>query len=95
MNARELLHRLEGLGVELAGKDHACVAGAKAVLEVGGQKLVRFVKGGGSYASSGDRRLVFGLGKGRPGRLTVTWPGGREQTFDGLAAGRYHRIVQE
>jgi enediyne biosynthesis protein E4 len=82
------------LGVELVGRDHACVVGARAVLEVDGRRQTRFAKGGGSYASSGDRRFVFGLGKARPGRLTVTWPGGREQRFDGLAADRYHRIVQ-
>ncbi len=82
------------LGVQLVGRSNACVVGARAVLEVGGQRLARFVKGGGSYASSGDRRLIFGLGTGKPGRLTVTWPDGSEERFDGLAAGRYHRIVQ-
>jgi enediyne biosynthesis protein E4 len=82
------------LGVELVGKDNACVVGARAVLEVDGKRLTRFAKGGGSYASSGDRRLVFGLGTAKPGRLTVTWPDGSEQRFDGLAAGRYHRLAQ-
>jgi hypothetical protein len=83
------------LGVELAGKDNACVVGARAILDVNGSRMTRFVKGGGSYASSGDRRLVFGLGKTTPGHLTVIWPNGKEQRFDGLTAGRYHRIVQE
>ncbi len=82
------------LGVQLAGKDNACAVGARAVLEVDGQPLTRFLKGGGSYLSAGDRRLVFGLGNAKPGRLTVTWPDGTEQRFDGLAADRYHRIVQ-
>jgi enediyne biosynthesis protein E4 len=82
------------LGVELLGTDHACVVGAKAVLETSGQRQTRFTKGGGSYASSGDRRLLFGLGKETTGRLTVTWPDGSEQRFDGLAVDRYHRIVQ-
>jgi hypothetical protein len=27
-------------------------------------------------------------------RLTVTWPGGAREHFDGLAADRYHRIVE-
>jgi hypothetical protein len=82
------------LGVELQGKDHACVVGAKAVFEAGGRRLTRFTKGGGSYASSGDRRLLFGLGDETAGRLTVTWPDGSEQHFDGLAVDRYHRIRQ-
>lgn len=83
------------LGVELAGKDHACVVGARAVLEVDGQRLTRFAKAGGSYVSSADRRLIFGLGNSAPGKLTVNWPDGTEQTIDGLAPGRYHRIEQK
>ncbi|MBX9628460.1 MAG: CRTAC1 family protein [Gemmataceae bacterium] len=82
------------IGVRLVGKDHACVVGAKAAWEAGGRRQTRFVKGGGSYASSGDRRLLFGLGAEPAGRLVVTWPDGTEQTFDGLAADRYYRITQ-
>jgi hypothetical protein len=83
------------LGVELVGKDHADVVGAKVELQVGQRTLTRFAKGGGSYLSSGDRRLLFGLGQeAKPGRLTVTWPDGTRQHFDGLAADRYHRIHQ-
>lgn len=81
------------LGVELAGKDHACVVGAKAVLDVNGQRQTRFVKGGGSYASSGDRRLLFGLGPATAAKLTVTWPDGSMRQFDQLEIDRYHRIV--
>src|SRR5262249_7004434 len=83
------------LGVQLVGTDRACVVGARVELRVGKLTLTRFAKGGGSYLSSGDRRLVFGLGKeGQPGRLTVTWPDGTRQHFDGLAADRYHQIIQ-
>ncbi len=53
------------LGVELAGKDHADVVGAKVRLEAGGRTQWRFAKGGGSYASSGDRRP--GVRTGRHG----------------------------
>jgi hypothetical protein len=83
------------LGVELVGKGHADVVGARAELRDGRRTLTRFAKGGGSYLSSGDRRLVFGLAEQtEPGRLTVTWPGGAQQHFDGLAVDRYYRIVQ-
>jgi hypothetical protein len=83
------------LGVQLAGKDHADVVGARVELQAGGRTLTRFAKGGGSYLSSGDRRLLFGLGReSNPGRLTVTWPDGSKQHFDGLAADRYHRVTQ-
>ena len=82
------------LGVRLEGKDHACTVGARAVWEVNGQRQTRFVKGGCSYASSGDRRLLFGLGAEKTGRLIVTWPDGTEQKFDGLAVDRYYRLTQ-
>jgi hypothetical protein len=83
------------LGVELAGKGHADVVGAKVVLDRGGCKQTGFARGGGSYASSGDRRHVFGLGaEGTVGRVTVVWPDGEQQHWDGLAVDRYHRLVQ-
>src|SRR5262249_8092533 len=50
------------LGVSLATKDHADVVGARVVLEAAGRKQTRFAKGGGSYASANDPRMVFGLG---------------------------------
>jgi hypothetical protein len=82
------------LGVELVGKEHADVVGARLILEVTGRKLTRFAKGGGSYLSSGDRRHLFGLGSvDRVGRLTVVWPSGQEQHWDGLAVDRYWRLT--
>jgi hypothetical protein len=57
----------------------------------GGGKQTRFAKAGGSYLSSSDRRLLFGLGAERSGRLTVEWPGGQKQTFEGVTADRYYR----
>ncbi len=82
------------LGVELAGKGHADVVGAKLVLEMAGRKLTRFARGGGSYLSSGDRRHLFGLGSAeRVGRLTVVWPSGKQQHWDGLAVDRYWRLT--
>jgi hypothetical protein len=86
------------LGVQLVGKYHADVVGARVVLEVDGGKQTRFAVGGGSYASACDTRHVFGLGKaGKVGRLTVTWPASADmhsQTFDGLDIDRYYRITQ-
>ncbi|HWG47341.1 MAG TPA: CRTAC1 family protein [Gemmataceae bacterium] len=83
------------LGVQLVGKDHADVVGAKVELRVGTRTLTRCAKGGGSYLSSGDRRLLFGLGDAtKTGRLTVTWPDGAQQHFDGLLPDRYHRLFQ-
>jgi hypothetical protein len=83
------------LGIELAGRGHRDVVGARLTLEVGGRRLTRFAQGGGSYLSSGDRRHVFGLGPAdRVGRLTVAWPWGREEHWDGLAVDRYWRLEE-
>jgi hypothetical protein len=85
------------MGIELVGKDHADVVGTKVRLEAGGRTQTRFAKGGGSYASSGDRRLVFGLGAaGGVAKLTVTWPNREEQSWQGdvLSVDRYYRVVQ-
>ena len=69
--------------------------GAKLTLEIGGQKLVRTVKGGGSYLSASDRRVVFGLGaQQQPGRLTVRWPSGKVQTWEDLALDRYWQLLE-
>jgi hypothetical protein len=82
------------LGVELAAPDHADIVGAKLTLEVGDRRLTRFAKGGTSYLSSSDRRHLFGLGHRRQvGRLTVIWPWGQEQSWDGLPIDRYWRLV--
>jgi RNA polymerase sigma factor (sigma-70 family) len=83
------------LGVELVGKNRRDMAGARVVVEAGGRRWTRFAKGGGSYLSSSDRRLIFGLGKIKKiDRLRVFWPGGKEQQFANLAIDRYVRLVE-
>jgi hypothetical protein len=83
------------LGIELIGRDNADVVGARLCLEAGGRRQTRFAQGGGSYASSGDRRHVFGLGTAPcVERLTVTWASGRVHSWEGLAVDRYWRIVE-
>jgi hypothetical protein len=83
------------LGVQLKRAGHADVVGARVILEAGGRKQTRFGKGGGSYASSPDRRLIFGLGQtDRIDRLTVIWPDGKQQAWTALALDRYHVLTQ-
>jgi hypothetical protein len=92
-NRRESGHHW--LGVALVGRPYRDAIGARLKLEVGGDKPVRAVKGGGSYLSSGDRRVVFGLGpRERVGRLTVRWPSGRTQIWEGLAVDRYWVLTE-
>ncbi|OWK34692.1 CRTAC1 family protein [Fimbriiglobus ruber] len=81
------------LGLTIAGKSGRDLTGTILTLEANGRRLTQFVKGGGSYLSTNDPRITFGLGTvEKPGRLTIRWPGGAEQLFDGLVADRYWRI---
>jgi hypothetical protein len=83
------------LGIDLVGKPNRDAIGAWLSLEVGGRKLVRQVKGGGSYLSSGDRRVLFGLGDvTEVATLTVRWPSGKTQSWDHLAVDRYWQLTE-
>src|SRR5438105_1118976 len=83
------------LGVGLVGNPYRDAVGARLTLEVGGQKLMREIKGGGSYLSAHDLRVVFGLGsQTKVGKLTVRWPSGRMQTWDNLQPDRYWRLEE-
>jgi hypothetical protein len=91
------------LGIELAGKNHRDVAGARVVVETGGRRLTRFAKGGGSFLSSGDRRHLFGLGNAEAvDRVTVYWPPYEGQPMtthlwggERLKLNRYWRLVED
>jgi hypothetical protein len=82
------------LGVKLVGRERRDVVGSTAVLELeGGRRLTRFAKGGGSYLSASDPRLLFGLGEsGQPARLTVKWSWGESQSWHGLTPGAYWEL---
>jgi RNA polymerase sigma factor (sigma-70 family) len=89
--------RAHWLGIELAGDKNRDVAGTHVKVEVGGRTLTRFAMGGGSYLSSSDRRLVFGLGLSEKiDRVLVTWPSGKEQQWQGdqIKTDHYWRLVE-
>ena len=84
------------VGIRLVGKDHRDIVGSTVTLETGSRTLTRFAKGGGSYLSANDPRILFGLGTaGRPGRVTVKWSWGKTQTWDGLEAGSYWELRED
>jgi hypothetical protein len=63
-----------------------------AVIEVtrGRNRLVRRVHVDGSYAAASDPRVILGLGADAAAQtVQVRWPGGRVESFAGLAADRY------
>lgn len=77
------------LTLELKRKEHRSPVGARVIVEIGDRKQTRFAKGGGSYTSASDPRHHFGLGQSeKVDRVTVIWPSGEEQSWEGLAADR-------
>jgi hypothetical protein len=81
------------LGVKLVGRDHRDVVGSTVILEADGRRQTRFAKGGGSYLSAGDPRLLFGLGPSKAvARVTVKWSWGTTQTWDGLQPNQYWEL---
>jgi hypothetical protein len=83
------------IGLSLVGAKHADVVGAKVRVTAGGRMQSRFAKGGGSYASSPDRRFVVGLGNvAGPVKVSVEWPDGTVQDFENVATDRYWVATQ-
>jgi len=69
--------------------------GARLVAHTKGQKLLRELYPLNSYYSQMPARVHFGLGdNANVERLTVQWPSGQIQVFDGMAADR-HIVITE
>ncbi len=83
------------LGVKLVGQGHRDLVGSTVTLEGESRTLTRFIKGGGSYLSASDPRLLFGLGTvGKVKRLTVKWSWGGTQSWDDLEPGAYWELTE-
>ncbi|QEH34312.1 FG-GAP repeat protein [Aquisphaera giovannonii] len=69
--------------------------GALVTVEAGGRRWSATRPGGGSYASASDGRLHFGLGAAATAeKVTVRWPSGREDRFEGLKADAAYELVE-
>jgi hypothetical protein len=83
------------LGLHLQSAKHADIVGTRVVLETPQGKQTKFVKGGASYASTNDPRLLFGLGPTTTiQNLTIYWSSGRVQKVQGLEADAYWAITE-
>ncbi len=80
------------VGFTLQADKHADVVGARVRLTTPDKVVqTRFAKGGGSYLSSPDRRLLFGLGtQEKIANVSVMWPDGTTQEFADIAVDKYH-----
>jgi hypothetical protein len=73
--------RLEGVRSNRDG------VGARVVIDAAGRRQTQQRFGGGSYQSSGDPRLHFGLGRAaRVEQVEVRWPSGQIDRYKGLDA---------
>ena len=68
--------------------------GAEVTVEIGPGHQRQVVDGGSGFCSQNDRRLHFGLGTQRLGRVTIRWPSGAEQVIDGLSIDQLHVITE-
>ncbi|MDX1382037.1 MAG: tetratricopeptide repeat protein [Thermoanaerobaculia bacterium] len=86
------------LVVELEGNGSATnrdAIGARVSVATDRGDLIRTLRAGDGFLSQSSKSLHFGLGARRPtGEVRVAWPGGRVETFSGVAAGSRVRLVQ-
>jgi enediyne biosynthesis protein E4 len=66
--------------------------GYGARVQVNGQ--VRFATAAGSYLSSSDKRLHFGLGSAELADIEIRWPSGAKQALKGVAADQFLEIEE-
>lgn len=61
-----------------------------------GPPQIRQIKGGGSYASTSDRRLSFGLGShAEPVAVSIRWPSGIEQKLTEVAVNQELLVLEQ
>jgi hypothetical protein len=86
-------NRRHWLSVEaLATRPGRSAIGARVSVVAGGRRQVDEVRAGGSYASTNDPRLHFGLGDAADADVTVRWLDGRERTLRQVPADRFVRV---
>jgi hypothetical protein len=84
------------LRVRLRGKGgNTRALGALVRVTAAGVTRTRLSRTGSSYLSQCDLAPTFGLGKSTgPHTIEVRWPDGKVEKFDGLTAGKEHRLAQ-
>jgi len=89
-------NRNHWLTLRLVGtRSNRSAVGARVEIRVGDRIQIDEVRSGGSYLSSNDPRLHFGLGKARTvDSLEIRWPSGLVQRFEGLDGDRF-LVIEE
>ena len=88
-NGHWLVLTLEGVQINRSA------IGTRVMIDNGGERQIREVRGGASYQATNDLRLHFGLGEfDTVERLTVRWGPSQVQTFQNLAADRRYHLKE-
>jgi len=80
------------IGLQLVGRGKRDVVGSTVTVATADRKLTRFTKGGGSYLSASDPRILLSLASEAPVKVTVRWAWGETQVWDGLQPGSYWEL---
>ena len=81
------------VGFRLIGRGNRDIVGSTVQLETDSRTLTKFIKGGGSYLSASDQRILFGLGSaGQAKRVTIKWSWGNAETWQVPEAGSYWEV---
>jgi len=80
--------------VELTGAVHGDAIGARVTVVTGQRRQRRERQTGGSYLSSHDPRLHFGLGRATRVDIEIIWPGGESQVLNGVEVNQILRVQQ-
>ena len=84
------------LMVQLTGTvSNRDAVGARVILSAGGSSQLRERKGGGSFVSSSDPRLYFGLGDAdQVDKLEIFWPSGQKQVIHDVPVDQILKVTE-
>jgi thiol-disulfide isomerase/thioredoxin len=69
--------------------------GARVELTANGKTYVQEVRAGEGYLAQSSTELLFGWPEeAEVEGVTVYWPGGKSESFEGVLRGRHHRLIQ-
>ena len=87
-------NRHHWLLLSLLGGRHPDGLGTRVIVTSGGTRQVRERQSAGSYLSSHDPRLHFGLGDATRADVEIHWPDGVVQLLTGVAADQILQVVE-
>ncbi len=83
-----------GLDLEGVAPSNRDAYGAKVTVTAAGVSRVFEVRAGSSYLASHDPRIFVATPRASEATVTVRWPSGRVETWEGIATGSLYTIVE-